>query len=159
MIPPTTVTIELEPDVFIKAAEKVDDNYFNFACSALSNISSSTTAETKTFFADMLQPPFDNQEQMRGYPWYDTDGNRTRILGTYKQARVYGLLLCSILAREHNANVRRQARLVAKQARVTATQQTSQPNPLSGMIDCHSSMVTISASASMNDTHQNEDTK
>jgi len=108
MIPPTTVTVELDPDVYVRAAETIDAHYYSCACVAIFRVHQEFVDPSNwlfldsphvVFFSDILKPEW----AKTGDIWYCNEADR-----------IVALLLVSQLAREHNATIRRRARHLAK---------------------------------------------
>lgn len=87
------------PTVFLEAARRVGEGA-SFACNAIKNTRSDRAPREVAFFEALLMPAVDGDgvEIESGEPWYDPLWNAE----TYDPvtARIMGLTLCAILAKE-----------------------------------------------------------
>jgi hypothetical protein len=99
-----TVKLGVSPEVFEEASRRIAEGEFEFACVALRDLQcwSGASPAHEDYFVALLRPPQANyawyiaREEAYAYNSPEDCYVRERV----RQARVLGLLLCALLARE-----------------------------------------------------------
>ncbi len=102
MKPATRQSTKPRPAVFLEAARRVGEReaLCTYACVALKRSRKRAVVNELAFFEAVLMPTQDSKgvPVESGHPWYDCRWN-VEIYDA-PTARIFGLVLCSILARE-----------------------------------------------------------